>query len=75
MSENFDNILGSISNLPQSDQDKIFNYLLYRKSALSQDKKELIEFMTASSERIKQWMKRTDKLVNECDQFFNELEK
>ena len=75
MSENFDNILGSISNLPQSDQDKIFNYLLYKKSALSQDKKELIEFMTASSERIKQWMKRTDKLVNECNQFFNELEK
>lgn len=75
MSENFDNLLSSLNGLSQPEQDKIFNYLLYKKSALSQDKKELIEFMTASSERIKQWMKRTDKLVDECHLFFDELEK
>ncbi|OGI19458.1 MAG: hypothetical protein A3B68_03970 [Candidatus Melainabacteria bacterium RIFCSPHIGHO2_02_FULL_34_12] len=75
MNENFDNLLSSINSLPKSEQDKLFNYLLYKKSALSQDKKELIEFMTASSERIKQWMKRTDNLIEKMDDFFNDLKK
>ena len=74
MDENIDNILSSISKLPKSDQDKVFNFLLYRKSALSENDKEMVEFMTASSERLKQWTKRTDKLIDDCDKFFDELD-
>lgn len=74
MDENIDNILSSINRLPKSDQDKVFNFLLYRKSALSQDSKEIVEFMTASSERLKQWTQRTDQLIDDCNQFFNGLD-
>ena len=75
MDQDFENILGSINNLPKSEQDKVFYYLLYKKTTLSQDNKELIDFMATSSERLKQWMKRTDKLVDDCNSFFKEFDK
>ena len=75
MDANFDNLLSSINNLSKSEQDKIFYFLLYNKLTISPDSKELVEFMTASSERLKQWTNRTDKVIDECDKFFNELDK
>gem|GEM_PF-2772847 len=65
--------MNQISSLPEVEKNKIFNMLLYQKSNLSEKDIETIEFMTASSERLKKWMLESNELIKETDLFIDEI--
>ena len=75
MKDDLNNLMGQISKLPQDAKKKIFNMLLYQNSAISDKDKETIEYLNASSERLKKWMEDSGKLMEKMDNFFNELKK
>lgn len=73
MKKDINELLSTIGQLPKVDQDKILHFLLYKKSTLSENDKETIDYLAASSERIKKWVGETDQLLEENKKFFNEL--
>jgi len=75
MSEELNNLIKQINSLSEADKKKIFNMLLYQRSAISDKDKETIEYITGSTERLKKWMEDSEKLINKMDAFFNELKK
>lgn len=75
MDQNLDNLMKQISQLPETEKNKIFNMLLYQNSAISEKDKETIEFLNASSERLKKWGEKADKLIQKTDEFINDIKK
>ncbi len=75
MEQDLNNIMQSISKLPQTEKSKLLTYLIYQSSNIPEKDKEIIEYMTASSERLKNWMESTDNLIEKMDNFFNDLKK
>ena len=75
MDQDLNDLIQKIRQLPQADKNRLLTFLMYQTSALSQKDKETIEFLTASSERLKKWMDDSDSLMKRMDIFFNELKK
>lgn len=75
MKDDLDSLMNQITQLPQAEKNKIFNMLLYQKSNASEKDIELIEFMTASSERLKKWAEESNDLMKRMDMFFDGLKK
>ena len=73
MDKDLNSLINQINQLPEVEKNRIFNMLLYQKSNLSEKDIETIEFMTASSERLKTWMLESNELIKETDEFLNEL--
>lgn len=75
MEQDINSLMQQISQLPQTEKNKLLTFLLYQSSAIPQKDKETIEFLTVSSERFTKWIKETDKVIEETEIFLNELRK
>lgn len=75
MEQDINSLMQQISQLPQTEKNKLLTFLLYQSSAIPQKDKEAIEFLTVSSERFTKWIKETDKVIEETEIFLNELRK
>lgn len=75
MEPDINNLMQQINQLPQADKSKLLTFLLYQSSAIPQKDKEIIEFMTASSERLKKWSEETDEVIKETEDFIDELKR
>lgn len=75
MEQDLNSLMKQISSLPEAEKKKILNMLLYQSSAISDKDRETIEYLNASTERLKKWMEDSDKLITKMDDFFNELKK
>ena len=75
MEQDLNKLMQQIGQLPSADKSKLLTFLMYQTSALSKKDIETIEFLTASSERLKKWMEDTDKVIEETEEFLNDIKR
>ena len=75
MEEDINNLMQKINQLPEVEKKRLLTFLMYQTSILSDKDKETIEFLTASSERLRTWIDDSDDLMKRMDVFFDELKK
>ena len=75
MEEDINNLMQKINQLPEVEKKRLLAFLMYQTSVLSDKDKETIEFLTASSERLRTWIDDSDDLMKRMDSFFDELKK
>ena len=75
MEKDINNLMHKINQLPEIEKKRLLTFLMYQTSILSDKDKETIEFLTASSERLRTWIDDSDDLMKRMDVFFDELKK
>ena len=75
MEEDINNLMQKINQLPEAEKKRLLTFLMYQTSVFSDKDKETIEFLTASSERLRTWIDDSDDLMKRMDSFFDELKK
>lgn len=75
MDQDINKLMHTISQLTEVERNKLLNFLIFKSSFISDKDKETIEYLAASSERLKKWMEDSDRLIGKMDDFFNELKK
>ena len=75
MEKDINNLMHKINQLPEVEKKRLLTFLMYQTSTLSDKDKETIEFLTASSERLRTWIDDSDDLMKRMDVFFDELKK
>ena len=75
MEQDLNKLMQQIGQLPHADKSKLLTFLMYQTSALSKKDIEIIEFLTASRERLTKWMEDTDKVIEETEEFLNDIKR
>ena len=73
--EDLNKLMHSVSQLSEVERKKLLTFLIYKSSFISEKDKETIEFLTASSERLKKWMDETDETIKETEIFLNDIKR
>ena len=72
MEQDLNKLMHSVSQLSEVEKNKLLNFLIFQSSFISKKDKETIDFLTASSERLKKWM---DETIKETEIFLNDIKR
>ena len=75
MEQDLNKLMHSVSQLSEVEKNKLLNFLIFQSSFISEKDKETINFLTASSERLKKWMDETDETIKETEIFLNDIKR